>query len=137
MAKYIRTIIAARELRSEPLANKRLTVILGKPRRSGKDWVCQFQIKGLEDSEIRNAFGVDAIQALLGAFEGIRVALERSGEQHSWKGGKPGDPGFPRFVPTFYGLEFARKVSKTIDSHVVRFARAAEARHWSRSGNKG
>lgn len=72
---------------------------------------------------------MDALQALQLALEAIRTTLERNGKVLSWSGGEPGDTGFTRSVPTFYGLDFARRLERLIDHEVERFARAAETKH--------
>ena len=73
------TAIAIRQLTQVENSRKKISVALGRPRRVGTtEWVCRFQIRGLDDSSIKNAFGVDALQALLNAVEGSRVCLEKT-----------------------------------------------------------
>ena len=111
--------------------SQKVTVSLGKPRRmkSGKDWECPFRIAGLGTRGIQYGYGVDAVQALTTAFEGIRVTLERSGKRLSWIGGNPGDPGFERPVPSALGLKFLRRLNRMIDRQVAQFVRVQERRH--------
>lgn len=67
---------------------KAVTVVLGIPRRmTGGDWKCPFRITG---HRVHYGYGVDAIQALTTALEGIRVRLEASGQELTWLDGKPG-----------------------------------------------
>ena len=73
--------------------------------------------------------GLDSIQALLMAMDGIRTRLEQSGKSLTWEGGDSGDTGFARFVPTAFGLTFAKRINLMIDKEVLRFARSAEARY--------
>jgi len=97
--------------------------------KSGKDWECPFRIGGLGTRGIQYGYGVDAIQALTSALEGIRVTLERSGKRLSWIGGNPGDPGFERPVPSALGLKFSQRLNRMIDREVAQFVRVQERRH--------
>src|ERR1035437_1532867 len=63
------------------------------------------------------------------SIEGVRVALEKSGERLSWIGGEKGDSGVPRFVPMFFGLEFAERLGKMIDEQIEHLARSAIGGH--------
>ena len=80
--------------------------------------------------------GIDSIQALLMALEGIRTKLEQSSTRLAWEGGDPGDTGFARFVPTFFGLSFSGRINRLINREVRRFGRAAEGRYGLRRKNK-
>lgn len=136
MRRPFGTIIGVRRL-SRAGSQKGPTVILGKPRRmrDGEDWECPFRIEGLGSRSrgIQYGYGVDAIQALTTALEGIRVTFEQSGKRLSWIGGRPGDPGFERPVPTSLGLEFSRRLNRIIDREIARFVRIQERRHGKRS----
>jgi hypothetical protein len=101
--------------------------------KGGEDWECPFRIEGLRTRGIQYGYGVDAVQALTTALEGIRVTLERSGKRLSWIGGAPGDPGFERPVPTSLGLDFSRRLNRMIDREIARFVRIQEQRHGKRS----
>jgi hypothetical protein len=101
--------------------------------KSGEDWECPFRIAGLGGRVVEYGYGVDAIQALTTALEGIRVALERSGKRLSWIGGNPGDAGFERPVPSALGLHFSRRLNRMIDREVARFVRVQERRHAKRA----
>jgi uncharacterized protein DUF6968 len=60
-----------------------VTVSIGMPRRRPKgNWECPFLIEGLGKAKIQRVGGVDALQALLLAVEGARVALDKSGAGH-------------------------------------------------------
>lgn len=120
-------IVATRCLTRPGTRHEIGSVTLYKPRRLGQDhWGCHFRIKGLGDAKLDEAFGVDGVQALLCAIDGVRYALEKSGTQCSWMGVEEKDGGFPRFVPKFLGLRFEEKINKFIDRELVRFKRAAE-----------
>jgi hypothetical protein len=122
-------VVGIRELREVGGARKVVTVRLGKPRKDPRgDWICPYQVNGLGRNGVQEAHGVDALQALQLALEGIRTALDRSGKSLSWTGGEPGDTGFTRSVPAFFGLDFSRRLEQLIDHEVEQFSRAAEAK---------
>ncbi|HEY8370691.1 MAG TPA: hypothetical protein VIM86_15400, partial [Thermodesulfobacteriota bacterium] len=110
-----------------------VVVELGRSRKAnGAEWTCPYRIRGLGLRGIRYAKGLDAIQALLMALDGIRAAPESSGRPLVWAGGDPGesvDTGFPRFVPTFFGAEFSRRMGRLIDREVEKRARELEGKH--------
>lgn len=83
--------------------------------------MCSFRVAGVGDSSVRYAHGVDAIQALFQALEGVRTVLSNVDRRLTWKGGEKGDVGFPRQVPPYYGLEFARRIDGAIDEAIAEF----------------
>jgi hypothetical protein len=92
------------------------------------EWRCAFRIADAGRENVQYAHGVDSIQALILALEGIRGAIAAIGGECSWEGGEPGESGFPRFVPQFYGAAFSRKLEAMIDSEVRTFAEEAHKR---------
>ena len=111
-----------------------VTVTLGKPRkRKVGDWECPFHITG---RAIQHGYGVDAIQALTTALEGIRVILERIGQQFTWLGGDY--TGFDRLVNSSLGTKFNTRLNRIIDREIERFVyalkRADKKRQRRRSG---
>ena len=108
-------------------SRSKVIVDLGKPRRSEKgDWECPFRIRGFG---VQYGYGVDAIQALTTALEGIRVTLERSEQKLSWVGGEPGYTGFDRFVTTPFGVRFTKRLNGIIDQEINRFVSVLEKKH--------
>ncbi|MGC2528716.1 MAG: hypothetical protein WA639_13275 [Candidatus Acidiferrum sp.] len=100
---------------------RKVAVSIGAPRPWPKsDWVCPFVIEGREKPQVERAFGVDALQALLLAVEGIRVRLDQTGSRFEWL--DPSGPWIPRLVPTGLGKRFEQRVSQFIDRET--------ARHW-------
>jgi hypothetical protein len=99
------------------------------PRRAGRDWRVPFQIGAAARSEILYGYGVDAIQALSNALEGIRVTLTKSGQHLTWEGGRPGDTGFPRVVPDIGFPQLRQRIEQLMDREVERFVRALERKH--------
>lgn len=120
-------VLASRELQAGD-DGRTVTVSLGFPERDpqGTDWMCSFDITGLDEAVSDAGHGVDAMQALLMAFEGIRVTLDATGLTLSWLGGER-ETGFPQLVPTYFGPEFAAQISRHIDREVERFAQALQS----------
>jgi hypothetical protein len=77
--------------------------------------------------ETQQAHGVDALQALLLAIEGIHLALSRSGQRLNWIT-EPGDTGIPRFTPTSFGLVFRQRVERMLDDEIERHAEEGHQR---------
>ncbi len=106
-----------------------VTVTLGNPRkRKDDDWECPFHITG---RAIQHGYGVDAIQALTTALEGIRVILEQGGQQYSWLGGDY--TGFDRLVTSSFGTKFTARLNRIIDREIERFVNGLERAHKKRS----
>lgn len=120
----INDFLCVRELSSETPDGKRtVKVAIGKPeKRHDSEFACPFQIIGLDNSEAQYAYGVDCFQALIMALEGIRATLEKTGKSLTWIGGEKGEHGFPRFVPSFYGLDFSRRLEELIEREIRLFA---------------
>jgi hypothetical protein len=136
MRLQMKHLVAVRRVRKGGSSRQEVVVWLGKPRKvSREEWVCPYHVSGTWIKKSQYAHGIDSFQALLLALEGIRVVLEKSGKQLEWAGGELGDHGFPRFVPTFYGLRFVRRLNRLIDREVARFARVAKARSRQRHLN--
>jgi len=62
--------------------------------------------------------GVDGLQALALAIEGLRVELETSGGVYTWEGGDDGDHGVPPVVTTAFGREFCKRVTSFIEQEI-------------------
>jgi len=79
----IGTAIASREFTLEN--GNKVIAIIGMPQRmpDSEDYYCPFQIQGLGGGEVKDAPGVDSVQALIMAGSGG----ERRG--HFWRGGGP------------------------------------------------
>lgn len=129
-------VIAIRRLR---VRGSRRTVLvrLGKPRRAGRDWRVPFQIRGVGSTELLDGYGVDAMQAVINALEGIRVTLAKRGQHLTWAGGRSGDTGFPRVVPDIGSPQLRQRIEQLIDREVARFVRALEQKHRRRHHQGG
>lgn len=122
------SLIAVRDLRAVG-RDSVVTVALRAPSPDPEgDWECMYTVNGLDEPHVDSAKGIDSIQALIMALEGIRIVLERSGESFSWEGGE-GEAGFPRFVPMAFGAEFSAELSRTIDHEVAKHAEWLEQRY--------
>lgn len=134
MSYELGEVVGERTLHCGRPQRKRITVRVGTPRKAEDvDWVCPYQIKGLDRSRVDLARGLDALQALMMALEAIRLRLEQDGLQCTWQGGEEGDAGFPRVVPAFFGPEFAAKTNRLIDRELERFSKAAERKSKGRT----
>jgi hypothetical protein len=119
-------VIARRILAEQGAAEGKIVVSIGLPRpdtRKGGDWECPFLIEGIGNSEIQNSFGADAMQALMLAFQGIRVTLEQSGRDLFWVNPEMGTD-FPLNVPTIWGKQLVERVRLAIERETVRVWRA-------------
>jgi hypothetical protein len=104
-----------------------ITATIHRPRPDPRgDWECTFVVDGADGSHVASAHGIDGLQALLNALDGVRSALDASGLALSWEGGEPGDHGIPRMVPAFYGRAFAEEIERYIDERIRAFTEAAE-----------
>jgi hypothetical protein len=116
-------VVGERVLTYGPKGRQRIIVRVGTPRRvDPRTWLCAFQIAGTRSSRVDAAYGVDALQALQVAFEGIRFHLARQRIRATWVGGEKGDPGFPQMVPAF-GLVFANRIARLIAREEKAFVR--------------
>lgn len=131
-------VIGERQLVVVDAPRKRVTVSLGKPRPApwGEDWECPFRIRGAGMSTLKSGYGVDAIQALICALEGIRAVLDQSGQSFAWRDVLPDDTGFPRTIPIAFGGEFSRRLDRIIDREMTARLRTLERRHTRRASKK-
>jgi hypothetical protein len=110
-------------------SNDRVIVAVGHPQPDpAGDWRCAFHIEGLDRSGPFEVHGVDALQALSLAIEGVRNVLDSSGLTLSWEGGEPGDIGIPRMAPMFLPVATRRKIERYIDDQIRAFTRSARRR---------
>jgi len=82
-------VIAERELEVDGAGHA--VVRIGRPTpdpRAGGDWRCPFQIIGLGDEGVYEAFGVDAVQALQLCLQLIDIHLgeQRRAREVTWLG---------------------------------------------------
>jgi hypothetical protein len=114
-------VIADRVLSVDGEPGRIVTVTIYAPEPdhdSGTDWRCELRVQGALDAR-DTAHGVDALQALINAIQGVRSALDDSGLSLTWAGGERGDHGVPRIVPMLFGRAFARDVEDEIDRRLA------------------
>jgi hypothetical protein len=106
---------------------------LGQPRpdkRPGGDWECPFRIQGAGVSSVEFGYGVDSMQALTTALEGIRALLDEKFGSLEWKE----DAGFQRLIPIGFGAAFSRRLERLVDRECHRQLRQLERRTARRRG---
>lgn len=124
-------VIGERRLVFRDAPRKKLVVTLGKPRRmkNHQDWECPFRIKGSGVARLEFGYGVDALQALTTALEGIRSMLDETGKPLAWSGVLPDHTGFQRMIPIAAGPEIAARLERMVDRELNRHVRQLERRH--------
>jgi hypothetical protein len=124
-------VIGERRLVFRDAPRKKLVVTLGTPRRmkDHQDWECPFRIKGSGVTRLEFGYGVDALQALTTALEGIRAVLDEIGEPLAWSGVLPDHTGFQRMLPLLPGADLSDRLERLVDREVERHVRQLERRH--------
>ncbi|WNG62379.1 hypothetical protein F0U59_52550 [Archangium gephyra] len=125
------TVIAERTLTVDGQGNSSVWIRIGKPRknRTTGDYFCPYTFEGLGDREVREAWGMDSIQALQNTLQAIRLELAPHADKLSWAGGQEGWLGFPKVIPDIFGPVFALRLEKMVERETDRFARALESTH--------
>jgi hypothetical protein len=128
--------IAERHLVSRDQEAARVRVSLGTPRWNGSEWECPFRIRSAGRSEVEFGRGLDSMQALTTAVEGIRVALESKFGALSWEGVFPHHSGFQRAIPLSLDVAFSRRVERLVDREFERHLRQLKQRNKRRTASK-
>jgi hypothetical protein len=136
--KRLGEIIAERKLVVGDRGTRTVVVSLGRPRPAGVDleWECPFRIKGAGLDTVEFGRGIDAMQALVTALEGIRYVLDQTGLALTWKDGIPDHTGFQRGIPVVLGATFAKRLERLVDREVARHVRTLETRHKRRAAKR-
>jgi hypothetical protein len=117
--RRIAPVIAERHLTAQD-SGKKVRVTIGAPRpvTGGADWECPFRIHGAGLSRVEFGYGIDSMQALSDALQGIRVRLDESGLALGWRFG-PGphdtwhdETGFARSIPLVLGAALSRRLER-------------------------
>jgi hypothetical protein len=126
----IGNVIGERRLVFRDAPRKKLVVTLGKPRRmkGREDWECPFRIRGLGATRLEFGYGVDALQALTTALEGIRALLDEIGKPIAWSGVLPDHTGFQRMIPIGAGTDISARLDRLVDRELKRHVRQMERR---------
>ena len=116
-------VVASRTLAEFGVEGSCIKASIGAPRKSGDRWECPFFIDGLRRSKIESAGGVDSLQALLGAIQGVRTSLDQSGRSYVWLDRKWGTA-IPQFIPAFLGRQVEDRVKAAIEREEKRYVLA-------------
>lgn len=120
--------IAKRRIRLPGRSSKYLTISLGMPYKTSKsEWTTVFTITGGRHRIKSSASGVDGMQSLIVALDGIRAALDAMGQPFAWLG-EPGDTGFPRYVPNVFGSVLSNRIGRMIDKEIATHIKSLQAR---------
>ena len=132
--RQIGNVIGERRLVFRDAPRKKLVVILGKPRRmkGHEDWECPFRIKGPGVAVLEFGYGVDALQALTTALEGIRVMLDEIGKPLAWSGVLPDHTGFQRLIPITAGPDISARLERLVDRELNRHVHRLERKQRKR-----
>jgi uncharacterized protein DUF6968 len=129
MASTLGKIIATREFSAKrPTGTVRVLVRIGWPRRRPTgEWACPFQVTGLGRQKIKQAFGIDAFQAVQLVFQAIRLELE-SKKHKVTSHGLGLETVLPRPIPAFGDEVFTRRLNKLLEREMLRYVRTARRR---------
>jgi hypothetical protein len=129
----ISNVIGERRLVFRDAPRKKVVVTLGKPRKmkGHRDWECPFRIKSPGVVRLEFGYGVDALQALTTALEGIRSMLDEIGTPLAWSGVLSDHTGFQRMIP-IAGPEISARLERLVDRELNRHVRQLERRHGDR-----
>jgi len=56
------------------------------------------------------------------------MELEKFGEDLQWEDLEPGDTGFPRLIPQYYGFSFYKKLDRMVSEKVDQYTTQLEKR---------
>lgn len=119
--------IAERRLVADDPGIGAVIVSLGTPRHNGsEEWECPFRIKGRGLKIVEFGRGVDAMQALTTALDGIRYFLDQTNLALSWENGIPNHTGFQRSITIALGATFAKRLERLVDREIARHVRTLQ-----------
>lgn len=115
-------VIGERRLTTVSARPQLVTVTLARPRRpkGSQDWECPFRIAGAGIRVFEYGHGIDAIQAIATALQGIRHFLDKSGKSFAWEGTRMDDGGFQRSIPWFGDSRLTRRLERLVDAELKR-----------------
>ena len=130
-------VIGERRLTTRGPRPKAVTITLGKPRlpKGERDWECPFRIAGGGIRVLEYGYGVDSIQAVATALQGIRHFLDKSGKSFEWLGMPMDDGGFMQFIPMLRP-RLIRRLEKLVEAEVKRDTARLRRRHQQRQKRK-
>lgn len=107
-------------------------VSLGKPRRpkGERDWECPFRITGGGIRVVDYGYGVDSMQAIQTALQGVRHFIDKSGKSFDWLGTETS--GFQRSIPWYGDSRFTKRMERLVDAELKREGARLRRRHQAR-----
>ncbi len=91
------------------------------PRQVGEEeWACGWRVTGMRKR--KDAYGIDAIQALTLALQAIRQHLDTAKAKYTWLA-EPGNHGFEQTIVTVFGMDHARRMAKLVEHETTQFVR--------------
>lgn len=112
-------VIAQREYR---VGRTKLLLQIGTPHIASwrTDFYCPFRLVGPRETKVFRTFGIDALQALMLAFDLMKVILEGKSPRISWLAGEgPGDVGIYRRLTSGQGTAFDRRIERMFDKALL------------------
>jgi hypothetical protein len=125
-------VIAEREYR---VGGRKILLQIGTPHRASwrTAWYCPFRITSGRKTKLHRTFGVDAVQALMLAFDLVTTTLKKTSPKISWEAGQyPGDVGIYRRLTTSLGTDIDRRIGEFADRAIR--ARGRELKRLSGAG---
>jgi hypothetical protein len=121
-------VVAVRRFR-QARTRRAVTIRIGQPRRSGRDWFAPVEIRGLGPPQTDRIYGIDALQAFLLSVEFLRIRLSTVEPPLTWLGGAPGDLGLPTQLPHFGVPDLSRRLDRLMTAEMERWARGLERKY--------
>jgi hypothetical protein len=115
----VRHPVATRFFRTASGSEVVVTIYQPDPVNS-EQWKCDFTIVGLPEKVEASAPGVDSLQALEMAFQGVRAHLEQQAESLTWLDGEPGYLGIAKIIPDSYGTTIEKHLAKVLEDELAR-----------------
>ena len=130
-------VVATRQINTMGTRPRKVTITLGKPRlpRGERDWECPFRISGGGITVRDYGYGVDSLQALAVAYQGVRYHLEQSGRSFEWHGFQFPVGGIQMFVPMNYP-QLTKRLERLIIAEIKRDTARLRRRHLERKRNR-
>jgi hypothetical protein len=100
---------------------KRVRISIGRPQLfdGNEDWLCPYQVVGLDREVLDWAPGIDSLGSMIMAIEAVRANVEVSGLKLTQflDGGEP-DAGLPMYIPTGYGNEVHERLKTRVTTEL-------------------
>ncbi len=135
------TVLAERRLAEQTTgAAVRVTIGVPRPGTNGADWECPFRIHGAGIARVDFGCGVDSMQALTTALDGIRYWLDESGLALGWNLGRKaildGETGFTRSIPITWAPSVRKRIERLVDRQIQHEVQRLERRSTRASAAK-